>query len=234
MLHQEDIVHNVMTSMLRSDPPQARYKKSLDMTPILTLLKSWGPNANLSLEQIRAKAMILMRICSLSRSDDLAKIPFSSVQISAQKKMTYQIVQPKDSNHVEEGYMLPYSGEEQVLCPVEAVRTWIEKSTHLPSQPNRSLFISLKPPFKNLSAQRIAKVVKETMQQAGIDTELWKAHSLRGSSASKAAAQGAKVDELFKLARWSSYQTFQKFYFRSQRLLNMADLLFSNPSPGDL
>ena len=54
--------------------------------------------------------------------------------------------------------------------------------------------------------------MKTSLTEAGIDTEIFKAHSVRGASSSTAAAAGVTTVDILKAADWSSAGTFQKFY----------------------
>ena len=47
---------------------------------------------------------------------------------------------------------------------------------------------------------------------AGIDTSVFKAHSVRGAASSAAFAAGCSLKEILKTANWSSAKTFHKFY----------------------
>ena len=47
---------------------------------------------------------------------------------------------------------------------------------------------------------------------AGIDTNVFKAHSTRGACTSKANKFGLSVDQIMKKASWKSATTFQRFY----------------------
>ena len=50
------------------------------------------------------------------------------------------------------------------------------------------------------------------MSKAGIDTSIFKAHSTRSASSSKAKIQGISTAQI---ANWARAATFQRFYNRS-------------------
>ena len=54
--------------------------------------------------------------------------------------------------------------------------------------------------------------MKETLANAGIDTRVFKAHSVRGSSTSKLGSLGVPVSEIMAKAQWKTESTFNKFY----------------------
>ena len=52
------------------------------------------------------------------------------------------------------------------------------------------------------------------MEEAGIDTSILKAHSIRGAAHSTAAVAGVTAKDILDAADWSSEGTFQRFYCR--------------------
>ena len=50
------------------------------------------------------------------------------------------------------------------------------------------------------------------LKLAGIDTSIFKAHSVRGAAASKALRAGAPMVDIMSRARWSNERTFRKHY----------------------
>ena len=72
--------------------------------------------------------------------------------------------------------------------------------------------------YKPLAAGTIAKIVLEQMNAAGIDTEKFKAHTVRMATASKQIDLGEEVTSVMHRGRWSSTGVFQKFYNRAMKL----------------
>ena len=52
------------------------------------------------------------------------------------------------------------------------------------------------------------------MELAGINPDIFGAHSTRGASASAAARGGITLEDILKAANWSSESVFQKFYHK--------------------
>ena len=50
------------------------------------------------------------------------------------------------------------------------------------------------------------------MIMSGIDVKLFKPHSIRAASTSKAFQKGVPLDHILSTAGWSSASTFAKFY----------------------
>ena len=67
------------------------------------------------------------------------------------------------------------------------------------------------------------------MARAGIDTSVFKAHSTRSASTSKAATSGVAVPDILKLADWSlNTNTFEKFYYKPDEDSEFASLVLKN------
>lgn len=50
------------------------------------------------------------------------------------------------------------------------------------------------------------------LNEAGIDTEVFKTHSTRGASTLKANKFGLSLQQIMNKANWKSSNTFQRFY----------------------
>ena len=50
------------------------------------------------------------------------------------------------------------------------------------------------------------------MQSSGIDTNKYKAHSVRAAATSKASNDNIPVQDIMKLAGWTQQSTFARYY----------------------
>ena len=69
-------------------------------------------------------------------------------------------------------------------------------------------------PHKPVSSSTVARWLKVLLGKAGVNTEIFKAHSMRSASTSAAAAAGVTTGGILKAADWSSEAVFQKFYHK--------------------
>ena len=60
------------------------------------------------------------------------------------------------------------------------------------------------------------------LKNAGIDTDIFKAHSVRGASTTAAVNSNVPLDDVMKMADLSRVSTFQKFYFKPILKVNYA------------
>ena len=69
-------------------------------------------------------------------------------------------------------------------------------------------------PHKCMGSERIAKRVKERMQELGIPTEAFKAHSLRGATATTLLMHGMEPQWVQARGGWTNQTTMQVYYSR--------------------
>ena len=73
------------------------------------------------------------------------------------------------------------------------------------------------------------------LQEAGIDTDNFKAHSVRGAASSTAAWSGVTIMDILNAADWSTEATFQQFYHREmQDMITFGSSVLSSASTSNL
>ena len=68
--------------------------------------------------------------------------------------------------------------------------------------------------LNTVTSSTIERWLKTILSDAGIDTNLFKAHSYRSAASSAAFSRGCSLDLILKTADWSSAKNFEKFYLR--------------------
>jgi len=77
------------------------------------------------------------------------------------------------------------------------------------------LILSLIGKHDPVSGCTVARWLRSLMEDTGIDTSIFKSHSVRGATCSTAAAaEGITTKDILDAADWSSEGTFQQFYCR--------------------
>ena len=77
------------------------------------------------------------------------------------------------------------------------------------------LFISYVRPHKPVTTDTLARWIKSVLRSSGIDTSVFKAHSVRSASSSHAYARGVPIADILRTADWTNEKTFRKYYLRS-------------------
>ena len=80
------------------------------------------------------------------------------------------------------------------------------------SSHEKQLFLSSIRPHNAVVSCNRSGWLKKTVKQAGTNTNLFKAHSTRSASNSKASVSGAPLVEILKRGSWSHHSTRQGFY----------------------
>ena len=104
------------------------------------------------------------------------------------------------------------------LCVVETLKQYESRTKQYRkregAEAEERLFLSYVKPHKPVTSQRIAHWIKDLLQDAGVDINVFKAHSARGASATAAYNKGVSMQEILQTADWSKDSTFRRFYYR--------------------
>ena len=110
-------------------------------------------------------------------------------------------------------FFFPRFSENESLCAVKSLTLYIERTKELRGN-NDQLFISFIKPHHPVTYSTIARWLKLLMESAGIDTSVFKAHSVRSASTSAAAMQGIMTEDILSAADWNTESSFQQFYYK--------------------
>ena len=100
---------------------------------------------------------------------------------------------------------------DELLCPLRCLRTYIKETDtlrELSSASENLLFISYTKPHKPVGSATISRWLRTTINQAGIDSSIFKGHSVRGAATSLAASTGLSSAMIMEMADWSNKSTF--------------------------
>ena len=76
-----------------------------------------------------------------------------------------------------------------------------------------NLILTSKKPFDVAKSQTISRWIKETLQECGVDINIYTAHSTRHAATSAAYRKGVSVETIKKAAGWTERSSaFAKFY----------------------
>ncbi len=112
-----------------------------------------------------------------------------------------------------EEFFFPSLSGNSTLSPVKSLKLYLEKTRSLQGEESK-LFVSFIKPHRVVTSRSIARWLKTTLEEAGIDTSIWGAHSTHGVSVSAASTAGILTGDILNAANWRSESVFQKFYHR--------------------
>ena len=104
-------------------------------------------------------------------------------------------------------------GEDKALCVVQTLNEYINRSkSWRESYHKKQLFLISVRPHNAVVSFTTSGWLKKIYKQAGINTDLFKAHSTRSASSSKASMEGTPLVEIVKRESWSHHSIWQRFY----------------------
>ena len=214
-------VARLLKGAFQTRPPMPRYSSFWDVGTVISYLKGLGANDNLTLRCLTLKTVMLLALTRPSRSADLSNldIHWRSYQTNGVTFRPAQLAkQSRPSRHVAD-FFFPCFKDDPILCPVLTLKAYEERTKEFrdlqSAKPKSRLFLSWIGQHNPVTSSTIARWLKTTMEDAGIDISIFKSHSVRGATCSKAAGTGVTTKQILEAADWSSEGTFQKFYHRN-------------------
>ena len=76
------------------------------------------------------------------------------------------------------------------------------------------MFLQTQQPHNAIKKDTFGKWVKATLQNAGIDMQVFSPHSVRSAATSAAKGKGVPLSTILRTAGWETDCVFRKFYDR--------------------
>ena len=166
------------------------------------------------------KTAMLLALTRPSRSADLFRLDIKTRSFKSNDVVfepTHLSKQSKSFCPLAD-FLFPSFPEDPMVCPVEILKAYEDRTASFRSMTsgefNSTLFLSYVGQHNSVSSSTIARWLKSIMEEAGIDTSVFKAHSVRGATCSTAAVTGVTTKDILDAADWSSEGNFQCFYCR--------------------
>jgi len=212
------LVNRVLRAASLLHPPAPRYASTFDITTVYRFIEQhWRDHLVISFRDLSCKTAFLLSARAILRSSDLARISASTIRFSA-NSVSFVVKQPKESS-VKEPHrpVVLHCTQPSVSCGVCTLRAYMTRTFGWRSVfgDDDHLFMSVDDKFTPVSAQRIAKWITFVLQMAGIDTTIFKAHSVRSATATNLRRQGASVEDVMRHGHWRSRSVFSRFYDRA-------------------
>jgi len=209
---EHPLVVRLLKGVSKLRPPMPRYKSTWDVSLVLRLFESWSDNTTMSLKLLSLKLVGLFALVTAQRVQALSSITIDNIHFSDPVQILIpNILKTTSISNPNRPIILPKYGHSEKLCPVSTLSVYIERTKLLRN--TNQLVISYVAPHGGVSSQRISKWLCELLRLAGIDTNLFKGHSYRHASTSRANAKGVCIDTIYKSAGWSEKsKVFAKFY----------------------
>ncbi|CAL8089054.1 unnamed protein product [Orchesella dallaii] len=208
------LVTRFMKGIGRLRPPSCKYSLVWDPSNVLLVIASWGCNESLNLKNLSKKLAALLALCSAQRVQTLSAIRRNDIHFVSKDMVQIFIKSRLKTTKPGQAHVMHFSKyHDDKLCLLTCLQHYLSVTGGVPATEN--LFVSTKLPYKSVSSQTIGNWLRSVLQIAGIDTTVFKSHSFRHASTSKALKEGVHIDEIYKSAGWSEKsRVFASFYKR--------------------
>lgn len=218
-LGDNPFVVRLFKSFYRLRPMRPKHVAFWPVALVLNLLKSWHPPQTLTLKTLTLKTLSLIALSSSDRGQTLhaLNIEHTCIENDSVQFLIYDVLKTTK----------PTSGPKIVTCPSTSdpslnvcdyvLRYMLRTLPARVAQVNRGkdkptqLFLSWQTKLP-VTTQTLARWLKSVLQEAGVDTSSFSAHSFRGAGLSAARRKGASVHQIVKAGDWTNASTFETFY----------------------
>lgn len=216
-LGKDPEVSRFFRGVANQKPKKPKYTSTWNPDVVLNLLETWWPLSSINLEKLTKKLVALLALCTAQRVQTLAKIKINNISETEGGVKIFITDRIKTTNIRNQPPILelPHFQEKEKICPVKTLQEYIKRTTDLRPQDEETLLLTFKKPHHAATTQSISRWIKHTLEESGVDTKKFTAHSTRHASTSAAARGGVSIETIKKAAGWSmSSTTFFRFYNR--------------------
>ncbi|KYN12395.1 hypothetical protein ALC57_15443 [Trachymyrmex cornetzi] len=213
------LVRRLSKGMSIIKPQRPRYEYIWDPAPVICKLATLFPYESLSLEVITRKLVLLLALGSGQRVQTLAAIKISQIFRENENKVIIKIPDRlKTSAPGRAQPLLTYSCflDRPELCIINILDHYLQRTGDLRPPDCDTLLISYAKPHRAVGPQSVSRWIRRGLEDCGVRSDLFSAHSPRHASTSLAANKGVSLDFIKRAAGWSGdSQVFARFYNRT-------------------
>lgn len=213
----DEQVKRLLKGIYRNKPTRPKYNSTWDPQIVLNHVSHWFPNEDMDLEKLTKKLAILLALSTGHRVQTLSVINIDNIRKSPTglNISITDMIKTSAPGRNQPLLCLPYFTDSPAICAAKTLDDYLVTTANLRPDGVKNLLVTIKRPHKKASSQTIARWIKQTLAESGVDVTIFSAHSTRHASTSAAASAGVSVDTIRKTAGWSSSSlAFAKFYNR--------------------
>ena len=235
-------INHFITALIKSGTKNVRPKSNVIPVSVLrNMFYEWPDNFRLDVKRLRMKCISLLALSLMLRPSDISpkgllysnngvieKMIFSREHVSFSTSQDGAINGAQISFHgikndtLRDGFIvkLPVSSDPK-LCPVKTLH-WYMNCTSSQTPKNNPVFISLRRPFKELSAQAVASVLNDTLRLAGLYPS-YTAKDFRPTGATIQVKEGVNPKTVMKVGCWKTDTVFFDHYVHDETPTDFSD-----------
>jgi len=233
-LTRDSDVQRLVSALIKSGTKLPRCKsKVMPVSAFNKLFSSWKSSEELSIQELRLKALTLLSLSLMLRPSDVSpngvvynpdtggveQLTFSTSDITPNDdgSLSITFLGIKNDTH-REGFSVSLQPcDQEELDPVQALLSYINKTADQRTQVTGApVFLSLNRPYKQLSGQGIAQVLNKAIEMAGLKGQGFSAKSFRPTGATHAVDNGYDPDMIMKVGKWKTREVFMEHYVHSK------------------
>ena len=226
------ILKDLLRSFSIERPMVPKRAPPWDLSAVLKYVSSpaFEPISSCSLRELTKRTLFLLSLATAKRVGELQAVSkvvsFAGEDIHLSFLPEFVAKTESERNPLPRSFVVKslnsFVGnmpEELLLCPVRALKVYINKTKGLLPHP-RTLFVSPRNPSRPLSKNAISYFLREVISQApGSEASPGpsarpRAHSIRAMATSVAFLRNYSVSAILEAATWKSHSVFSSFYLR--------------------
>lgn len=203
------LVVQFMKGVKNRRPARPKYSHIWDTDIVVQFLKDLDVT---SLKNLTLKLVMLLALVTAQRAQTLSLLKLGDLTDKGSEVIFRISAALKTKAAGSAIITLREFTEDSDLCVVRTLKDYIQRTKEL--RKNDSLLISWMKPYKAVHVDTIRRWILCVMELAGIDITLFKAHSTRSASVSKAHNKNVPLETILDAGMWNNESTFTKFYHK--------------------
>lgn len=212
---QHPLMHRFIRGVFNIRPPLPKYTKIWDVSIVLSYIRQLGDNEVMPMLKLSMKVATLLMLLSGKRCNSIDAFDIEYMQLRTDFCIFYPTRLLKHDRPGRPLKAITYRAfhQDKLLCPVQAIADYYVRRSELNSTSSK-LFLTTTPPHNGASKDTIGNWVKRLLADSGVDTTIYKTHSCRAASTSKAYSFGLPLQTILAAGDWKSAETFHKHYLK--------------------
>ena len=207
------LITRFMRGVFNKRPPKPRYQEIWDVKPVLNYLRTQSPVKFLHLKELTLKLCCLLALLTAQRSQTLSLLSLDNMKRKGNiiVFIVNDLLKQSRPGHVGLKVELKGYPPDRRLCVKTVLDEYLQRTFFL-RKDEKKLFISYRKPHDAVTKDTIARWVRTVLSAAGVNVDVFKAHSTRAAATSAANSKFVPIHDIIKTAGWAGDKTFQRFY----------------------
>jgi hypothetical protein len=207
-IREDERLNSFITTLLGHAPPTRLHRPTVSLQPTVDHLMTLD-NKTITLATLQSKLAFLLGVTCFLRPSDLHRIPLSSVSVSADSNLSFEVHCPKEKRQrrrIIKSFQVKAHIDPR-LCPVHTFQLFHHRR---PTCQATTLFINSLQPNKLISARTIQSWISKLIHRSTHEKRV----SLRSIASSLALQSGIPKEDIITMGNWASSTTFENHYRR--------------------